>query len=191
MIVGILLAAGRGERFGGGKLLSRLPDGRYLAEASAGAMTAALTRVVAVVRSDDTALAAVLRACGCEIVVCPSADEGMGASLACGVAACRDASGWIVALADMPAIRPATIGRVATELAGGARLAAPEWRGRRGHPVGFAARFGDRLAALGGDEGARAIVRDGGQDLVLFETADAGVVFDVDRPTDLDSFGPA
>ena len=50
------------------------------------------------------------------MIECPRAQEGMGASLACGVMASPDASGWIVALADMPWIRPATIQSVAAAL---------------------------------------------------------------------------
>ena len=44
-----------------------------------------MPRVVAVVRPDDAALAAALGAAGARIVRCANADDGMGASLACGV----------------------------------------------------------------------------------------------------------
>ena len=74
------------------------------------------------------------------------------------MAASRDARGWLVALADMPCIRVATLQAVAELIGGGAALAAPSYAGRRGHPVGFAARWRDALLALEGDEGARAIL---------------------------------
>jgi molybdenum cofactor cytidylyltransferase len=186
MPVGILLAAGRGTRFGGHKLLHPLPDGTPLGVASARALCAALDRVVAVVRADDAELAAALRAAGCETVVCARAEEGMGASLACGVTAARDATGWVIALADMPFIRPATIAAVATTVARGAAIAAPVLPdGQRGHPVGFAASWGEALCALGGDRGARDLLQAHGNELTQIPSADPGCVADVDSLADL------
>ena len=51
----------------------------------------------------------------------------------------RSQPGWVVALADMPWIRTETIAAVADALARGAMIAAPDYAGVRGHPVGFAA----------------------------------------------------
>ena len=185
MITGVLLAAGRGERFGGDKLHATLPDGRAVAVAAAEAMIGALPRVVAVTRPDDSATAALLGAAGCEIVVCERAAEGMGASLACGVAACRTASGWVIGLADMPAIRAEIIRAVAAALVDGAHVAAPVHDGLRGHPVGFAAEFGPALVQLAGDEGARRIVSAHHDQLTLLEVTDPGIRFDIDVPCDL------
>ena len=113
-IVGILLAAGSGTRFGGDKLLARMRQWGSSRRMPIGVVALrhlrlALTDVVAVVRSDDHALASALGANGARIVRCASADDGMGASLACAIRATPDAGGWIVALADMPWIAPATI----------------------------------------------------------------------------------
>jgi molybdenum cofactor cytidylyltransferase len=105
----------------------------------------------------------------------------MGASLACGVAAAGDADAFVIALADMPWIRPATIGAVVEALAGGADIAAPVQRGERGHPVGFAGRHRDALAALSGDEGARAVVARNRSGLVLVPVDDPGALRDVDE----------
>ena len=189
MITGVLLAAGRGERFGGDKLRAALPDGRVVGAAAAAAMISALPRVVAVTRPGDSGTAALLRAAGCEIVVCERAAEGMGASLACGVAACPAASGWVIGLADMPAIRAETVRALAAALVDGARLAAPVHDGLRGHPVGFAAEFGPLLVQLAGDEGARRIVSAHHDQLTLIEVTDPGIRFDVDSPLDLSAWG--
>ena len=184
---GILLAAGASRRFGADKLLASLPDGSIVGAASCRAMRAALERVVAVVRPADERLASILASSGATIVHCPRADEGMGASLACGVAASADAAGWVVALADMPWIRPATIRAIADAIAAGASLAAPVHRGERGHPVGFAASHRSALMALGGDAGARAILARGDVALVRVDVDDPGVLRDIDLPRDLAS----
>jgi molybdenum cofactor cytidylyltransferase len=164
-IVGLLLAAGRGERFGGAKLLAMLPAvpgqieaGTPVGVAACRHLVAALPETVAVVRPGDEALAQALREAGANVVECARADEGMGASLACGVAAAADADAWIVALADMPWVRPATISALTDALRNGADIAAPSYRGERGNPVGIARRHYAALAEMRGDEGARAIV---------------------------------
>jgi molybdenum cofactor cytidylyltransferase len=184
-ICGILLAAGAAKRFGGGKLLHPLADGTPLGVASARNLLAALPDVVAVVRPGDDALAAALRAAGCEVAVCADAIHGMGNSLAHAVAARRDAGGWVIALADMPSLRPATIAAVARAIEGGAALAAPAYQGRRGHPVGIANRFRDDLLKLDGDAGARDIVAAHQDEIVLLDGDDAGVLLDIDRREDL------
>ncbi len=187
-LCGVLLAAGSGRRFGSHKLLAPLADGRPLAVAAASNMVAALTRVVAVVRWGDEALAAQLRGSGAEVIFCPDAARGMGHSLACAVAACQQAGGWVVALADMPAIRPDTIAAVAKMVASGAAIAAPCYRQQRGHPVAFATQWRKDLLALRGDQGARRIIERQRSRLVMVECDDPGVVLDIDLPADLDRY---
>lgn len=184
-IVGLLLAAGQGRRFGSDKLLHQLADGTPLAVAAARTLRAACPRAIAVLRPEQRQLAALLVAEGLETVLCQESSDGMGHSLAAGVAASADAVGWVVALADMPFLRAETIRQVVEALSDGAPLAAPFHAGRRGHPVGFAARWRDALVALAGDEGARAIIGTNQESLVPIATDDPGVLRDVDTPADL------
>jgi molybdenum cofactor cytidylyltransferase len=184
VIVGILLAAGRGARFGSQKLLARMPSGSLVVEASAANLLRAVGRVIAVTRRDEK-LMRVLDDCGCQIVVNERADEGMGVSLAAGIAASEEASGWIVALGDMPYVQSATIVRVRDSLTEGAPLAMPMRQGVRGHPVGFAAEFRGALGAMQGDAGARALVADNLDRATLIEVDDAGIMADIDTPLDL------
>lgn len=185
MIRGILLAAGAGTRFGADKLLHPVADGVPLAVAAARTLAAVLPGSLAVVRPGAPELARWLAAQGLEVVVNPRAGQGMGASLARGVAAAREADGWVIALADMPWVQADTVAAVAGALAAGAVLAAPLYRGRRGHPVGIGREFLDELLALRGDAGARALLRREAGRLRELATADPGAVWDVDRPRDL------
>lgn len=185
LIVGVLLAAGAGSRFGGGKLVARLADGRGVAETACAHLLPAVDRVVAVIPAQPGALEDALRAAGAEVVRCDTAAPGMGVSIACGVSASADAAGWLVALGDMPLIPSSQHRLVADALRAGADIVAPVCQGRRGHPVGFAARFGDELRALDGDEGARAVLaRHRGALLELAVDDDAGWQ-DIDTPSDL------
>ncbi|MGD7297782.1 nucleotidyltransferase family protein, partial [Ralstonia pseudosolanacearum] len=107
---------------------------------------------------------------------------GMGASLAAGVAARPHAGGWIIALADMPWLAPHTIARVAQAL-DALHCVAPFHQGRRGHPIGFGADYFAGLAALDGDEGARALIDPAR--LIRLDVGDAGTLRDVDTPADV------
>ena len=184
-ISAILLAAGSGSRFGGDKLLHPLPDGVAIGAHAARNLVAAGLSVVAVVKPGDFPLADLLEQEGCFVTVCMDSARGMGASLAHGVSQRRGADGWIIALADMPRIRSATIAAIARELEAGRELVAPAYRGQRGHPVGLGRRFGVQLAGLGSDAGARDIIAAHQAELVLVECDDPGVLQDIDRREDL------
>lgn len=185
MIVGILLAAGASRRFGSRKLLHPLPDGVPLGVRSAQTLRSTTDTTIAVVSPHDQELPHLLRQQGVEICVCERSDDGMGASLACGVRASAAADGWVVALADMPFLQPATIAALVQALRDGAPIAAPAHAGRRGHPVGFGRQYGAALQALGGDEGARGILARERANIVLVPVDDAGVHRDVDTRADL------
>lgn len=193
-IVGLLLAAGVGSRFDAtgrrAKLLEPAPPGTHagvpVAAAAARTLKAALPRVVAVVRpaGDDAQrrLHALLAAEGCELAVHPRADDGMGTSIARGVAAAPDAAGWLVALADMPAVDHPTIDAVRAAIEAGAVTAAPFVGEQRGHPVGFAAALRDALLALQGDRGARLLLAEHPPQRVVVD--DPGCLLDLDTPAD-------
>lgn len=184
-VVGLLLAAGAGTRFGSDKLSHSLPHGVPIAVQAARHLVPAVSRVVAVVRPGAAQLAKDLAAEGCEVALCENAAEGMGASLACAARAAGAADGYLVALADMPFVRPSSAAAVRDALVGGAYLAAPYWRARRGHPVGLSAEFFAQLLALRGDEGAKKLLAANQHRLVKIPVGDPGVIRDIDTPADL------
>ena len=182
-IVGVLLAAGSAKRFGADKLRVALPDGTAIGVAALKSLAAAVDAVVAVVRPGDDVLARELDSNGARVTFCPVARDGMGSSLAWGVRAAPLAAAWVIALADMPWVRAASVARVVAALRGGAAIAAPSHNGAHGHPVGFASGFYAELSSLSGDEGAKGILARGPVTLIAID--DPGVVRDVDVPEDL------
>lgn len=187
MIIGILLAAGESSRFGARKILHPLEQGVPMGIRSAQNLVGAVDRMLVVVQPEDEAYARLLNRAGLAVLPCAGWRDGMGASLACGVRAGSDAAGWVVALADMPFIRPETISAVVHALREGAPLAAPVFDGRRGHPVGFARDYGAELCALSGDIGAREILARDRSRIELLTVDDAGIHRDIDTKADLDS----
>ena len=183
-IVGLLLAAGSAKRFGSDKLRHALPHGVAIAVQAARHLKSQVD-VVAVVRPGSAELAQALQGEGCKVVICDNAAEGMGASLACAVLAAGRADAYLVALADMPFIRPSSIAAVRDALLKGAALAVPYFRARRGHPVGISSRFSDRLAQLRGDEGAKRLLAEHASEIVKIPVGDPAVLRDIDTPGDL------
>ncbi|WP_297391064.1 nucleotidyltransferase family protein [Acidiferrobacter sp.] len=184
MITGLLLAAGRSRRYGSPKLVESM-DGVAPAVRSAHALRAAVDRAVAIIRPDDLALASQLRGAGFEIICCPDAHGGQGASLALGVRMTGGSTGWLVASADMPYIKPETAQAVAAQLRLGAIIVAPYFHGRRGHPVGFARALGPQLGAITGDTGALALIKAHRHLVVKIPCSDSGILGDIDAPEDL------
>lgn len=186
----LVLAAGRGRRFaaaGGGDFKQSQPlfGSRSVVEYVCDLYAACGLPVVCALHPELKELAGRLTEAGHRVVTVDNADAGMGHSLAAAVAAASSAPGWLVALADMPKIRPGTIRAVAAVLEEGAALCAPCYEGRRGHPVGFSAEFGPMLRDLTGDEGARSILRANESRLQRVDVDDPGVLFDINVPGEL------
>lgn len=184
-IVGILLAAGSGTRFGSDKLLHALPNGELMAVQACRNLLAGVDQVLAVVRPGNEMLAECLKAEGAVVEVCLAADQGMGTSLAFGVGASPSAFGWLIALADMPSIAPASIVQVANALRTGELIAAPCYQGQRGHPVGFSSDLYSDLIILSGDVGAKSMLQSKKDQVCLLQCNDPGILMDIDQPDDL------
>lgn len=186
-VVGILLAGGRGTRFDPSgardKLQQALPQGGTVAVSAARNMLAVLPTVIAVVRHDNPGLILSLKQAGCEVSLCDASDQGMAASLVHGLTQAGGAAAWIIALADMPYVRSATIEALRDALGNGADIAVPVWNGQRGNPVGFGRRHREALLQLHGDEGARGLLK--AWPVVEVPVNDPGIRRDIDTQDDL------
>lgn len=184
----IVLAAGRGSRFGGNvhKLAQPLGAMSLLGRTISNAIESQLP--VVVVTTDKLAAEAARWVARLDLVLLPevrsagSPTLGMGYSIAAGVAARPHANGWLVLPGDMPLVRPSTLLAVAKGLAQSPIVYA-QYQGRRGHPVGFAAELYSELVQLKGDEGARRVTARFPS--VGLELGDPGVLIDVDTEADL------
>ncbi|MDT7836341.1 nucleotidyltransferase family protein [Aquabacterium sp. OR-4] len=184
----VVLAAGRGSRFGGPrhKLVQELGDASVLGRTIGHAIETRLP--VLVVTTEPLAAEAACWVARRDIVLLPEVGRGdgqplgMGYSIATGVAARPNAAGWLVLPGDMPLVQPATLQAVAAALEHHP-VAYAQHQGRRGHPVGFAAELFSELVALTGDEGARRVMAR--YPSLGVELPDPGVLVDVDTEADL------
>ncbi|NNU79964.1 NTP transferase domain-containing protein [Halovulum dunhuangense] len=186
----LLLAAGASRRMGGADKLVQDAGGQpLLRRAARAALGAGAAAVRVVLPPDHAARRATLEGLdGLSVVEAPRAQEGMGASLATGIAALgRKADAVIVALADMPDVTAQDYRRLIAafdpekghEICRGVTPG-----GVPGHPVLFGRRFFENLADLGGDRGARDVIAAGADFLADVPLPGMAAVTDLDTPED-------
>lgn len=189
----VVVAAGSGSRFVGNvhKLAQPFGEASVLGATLRNAIASRLH--VVVVTTAPFAEVARSSVAARDVIVVPAVADaapgaaGMGTSIAAGVRASAGSNGWLVLPGDMPLVAPASLVAVADALAHHA-VAYAQHRGRRGHPVGFAAELYSELAALEGDEGARRLAAR--YPAFAVEVDDAGVLVDIDTEADLASVRP-
>ena len=105
----LVLAAGASQRFGSDKRFVALPGGSSMLLATLDSIIAADLPLLVCLRAEDEHLQQLLSELGVAWHSCINAAQGMGATLADGVGAIPlDWDGALVALGDMPFIRPDT-----------------------------------------------------------------------------------
>jgi molybdenum cofactor cytidylyltransferase len=189
--VGVLLAAGLGQRFDptrpGAKLVARFDDesvgGRSLLS-----LVSVVDATIIVVRSLDTELAKQAYGLGARVVVPTDHEPGMGHSIAAAASAAiaefTAAETLLLALADMPWVLPQTHQIIAQNCTADA-IARPRFDGTPGHPVAFGRTFWLALSRCTGDHGARSVIAEHASLVRYVDVKDAGVLRDIDLPIDL------
>lgn len=188
----IVLAAGAGSRFGGGKLTAPFDGEALLNAALRTACAAPVASVLVVTGAHADAVEAAVRdfarPAGPKVTTVSCADHalGMAASLRCGLAALPpEATGAFIFLGDMPHVPAHLPARLLAALAGDAQAAAPRVDGRLGHPVLITRGLFDAFSRGAGDGGGQLILRDLGDRLVTVALDEPDMLLDIDTPDDL------
>jgi len=179
----ILLAAGASTRLGHPKQLIEI-DGETLLRRAARALLATSPReLVVVLGHDASTMQSTIDDLPLRCVIASGYARGMSASLRAGVAALDTASaGALVALTDQPALDVAHLLALrdawrTTPL----RAAASAYGGVLGVPALLPRAWFAEIAQLGGDTGARELLRT--RDAIAIEAP--ALARDIDRPADL------
>jgi CTP:molybdopterin cytidylyltransferase MocA len=160
-VFGVLLAAGEGSRFGGGKLLAPF-RGRPLVEHALLALREApLEGSVAVVGEGAEGVRQLCGEHGVRVVENPRWREGQSTSVLAGLRALGpEARAAVVLLGDQPLVGARAVARLVRAFERGAKVAAATYAGRVRNPVLFAQEVWPLLEReLAGDEGARRVLR--------------------------------
>jgi molybdenum cofactor cytidylyltransferase len=187
----IVLAAGLSTRMGQFKPLLRLGPSTLLGHVlDALRQSGAVGDVVVVTgHRHEEVEAAVARLPGVRCAFNTAYETGeMLSSVRTGIGALGDLAaggGFLLALADQPAVAAATIrALVQTFHAHPAALAIPCYRGRRGHPLVLPAALVPEILALPGQETLRKVVHGHLADATLVAVDDPWVLEDLDTPED-------
>lgn len=182
-VVGLLLAAGAGRRYGYPKVLAH--EGRWLRTAVHALRSGGCGRVLVVLGAARAALPS-----GAEAVYAPRWAEGMGESLRAGldvVAEDPDADYVAVHLVDLPDVGPDVVARTidaATSTPSG--MARAYFGATPGHPVVLGRRhWGPIAARAAGDAGAREYLRTHRAAVAAVPCGDLATGRDRDRPEEL------
>jgi CTP:molybdopterin cytidylyltransferase MocA len=187
----ILLAAGAGSRFGGGKLLAKLNDMPLVEHVLVALEASPVDKTVVVVGADAKRLREVCEPYGFRIVENPEWTRGQSTSVRAGLRALGpEARAAVVLLADQPLVGADAVKRLVEAFEGGAKVAVAAYGGEPRNPVLFSREVWPLLEAeLSGDEGARPFLRRH-QDLVTRVPCDeVGDPVDVDTAEDLRHLG--
>jgi molybdenum cofactor cytidylyltransferase len=183
-ICGVLLAAGRSQRFGvEDKLLAEINGDPLILHVAQRLSELGLGRLLAVCNDAEGRVAQLLGAIGFEVVLNPHPEQGLSRSLACGIAEAARGSeaAAMVCLADMPFV---SVDHLRALLARFDAAGNPVVASARGDvampPAIFARSLFEWLQAGEGDHGARELLAAAAR-----VRANANELTDIDRPSDL------
>lgn len=157
----VVLAAGAGSRFGGGKLLAPF-GGKTLIEATlSGLREAPVDEIISVVGKDAEELGEVCEPYGVRVVENPDWDAGMSTSVKVGLETQGPKSrAAVFLLADQPLVGSEAVARLVAAFEEGADVAVATYDGALRNPVLFAREVWLLVEReLSGDEGARGFIR--------------------------------
>ena len=196
MIAGIVLAAGKGTRFGGDKMLhpvqSHNGDMLPMGLLSALNLKPWVDQVICVVRAQDTALITLYEQHGFKTHISENFESGLSASLVAGIQASAVASMYVLALGDMPFINVKTYESIrgAIDKSNKDKIIQPKFDNKPGHPMVFPKRLKPELLSLQGDVGARSIVKKEVGSLISVEVNDQGIHWDLDTQAAIKKVSP-
>jgi CTP:molybdopterin cytidylyltransferase MocA len=157
----VLLAAGAGSRFGGGKLLAPYKERPLIEAALSGLRGSPVDEIIVVVGAEGERLRNVAAEHGARVVENPVWEEGMSTSVRSGLRACSsEVRAALVSLADQPLVGTRAVERLVKAFEGGAEVVVATYGGEPRNPVLFAREVWPILEReLSGDKGARVFLR--------------------------------
>jgi CTP:molybdopterin cytidylyltransferase MocA len=181
----LLLAAGASRRLGRPKQLLEVDGIALIRRAALATLATRPRQLLVALGAEVDACRAALAGLAVDIHIVDDWAAGMGATLASSVRALRQpVDGILVVGIDQPALGAAHLGGLVLRWhADPARVVASGYAGTLGTPTLFPATWLQRLAALTGDQGARALLRDSHEAPEILHAPELAI--DIDDAQDL------
>jgi molybdenum cofactor cytidylyltransferase len=185
VIAALILAAGQSLRMGSPKLLLRVGGHTLLRHVIGNARRSRCDDVLVVVGDAADRVGREAREAGARTVLNPRYREGMGTSLACGIAALPpDCEAVVILLGDQPRVAAEIVNALIDAYqATGKPIVASRYGAVRGVPALIARELFSDAGSLSGDQGGRSLV-ERHPDLVVEVALPEGAAWDVDTRED-------
>ncbi|SVA41166.1 uncharacterized protein METZ01_LOCUS94020 [marine metagenome] len=182
-VAGIILAAGGSTRMGGQNKLLQMVDGTSLVQKVVRSALNSNIESVYVILGYQAAL---IRQCisnkSVNWVENSDWSRGMASSIKSGIEALNtNYDGAMILLGDMPFIEPIMINQLLA-LYQKKKIVVPVKDGRQGNPVLFSSAFFADLKLLGGDKGAKPIIKKNPDSVIIANVLTDTIFHDLDTP---------
>ncbi|MFQ6085583.1 MAG: molybdenum cofactor cytidylyltransferase [Candidatus Bathyarchaeia archaeon] len=183
MISAVILAAGRSTRMGLTKQLLKLGDRSVIEHVISNVGRSKVGEIIVVLGYKAGEIAErIVEKSGIKIVTNPDYEMGLSTSLKAGIEETDGRSEAIIfVLGDQPLMSASTINKIVDEYERTHSLiVVPTYKGRRGHPVLIDRSLLCEVMKIGGDIGARSIIKRYEGDTHEVEVDDPGILKDFD-----------
>ena len=183
----VVLAAGAGSRFGGGKLLAPFGGRTLIGATLEGLRGAPVDETIVVVGNEGERLRDASAAYGARVVENRDWADGMSTSVRAGLNACSPESrAAVVVLADQPLVGSGAVEKLVEAFGEGARVAVATYGGEQRNPALFSRDVWPLLGReMSGDRGARAVLASRPELVTEVPCDDVADPADVDTVEDL------
>lgn len=181
-VVGIVLAAGMSRRLGRPKQLLDLDRKPLVVHAVERAIASTLDRVIVVIGHERARIEAALRRLDVDLVFNPDFAAGQSTSLIAGLRALpANADAVVVLLGDQPLVSTVAISNLEERRRQhGDAIVMTGYGKVRSHPVLFGRELFGELLGIGGDQGARDVIRRHSGDIAVVDSGEDAPPDDVD-----------
>ena len=184
--IAIVPAAGKAERFGGGKLTADINGEPLLTHTLRSLLDGGVASIIVVV-APDAALESVELLGDARITQVVNADpsRGMFSSIQIGFAQAAEGHPILVLPGDMPFVMSETVMGILEAARESGRIVLPRYDGRHGHPVAVPASLTRAILAAGPEATLTSIIKAHTHASLDLDVSDPGVRRDVDVRSDL------
>jgi molybdenum cofactor cytidylyltransferase len=197
MPAAIILAAGQSRRMGTQKLLLPIGEKTMIAhivdQILAAAVDGSISPVIVVVSEKSPDREAIINSLAgrqIQFVGNPDPESEMLSSIRCGLRALRpDCAAAMIALGDQPSIQVTLVKALLSQFrARGKGIVAPNYSGRRGHPVILSSRYFPEALNQYDDVGLRGLLEAHENDVSEVACNQSGILEDLDSPADYERY---
>ena len=188
MISAIVLAAGESKRMGRTKQLLEWDGKTILQRVLESLCNSGVEEVILVLGHEADRILKMVDTRKAKVVINKVYRDGMITSIQQGLMNLNDkAEAFFIVLADQPGLEPEVFQRLIGEFKRATpqkTIILPSFRGQRGHPALFSAKYRNEAFRIKGDVGFRQILQEHPEDILEVEMDTDSILQDIDTPDD-------